>query len=144
MTKPPIDLLVWYAIHRLGMRTEKPSFSQLRGYLVPNLMTLKELLEALKRGEDFGIVRKNYYMDGKEMKYWLELGSYTSMPSQELDMFGSLILRTLAYKEAERKKVIYIEPLKCLKCGRERQIGVETISRGLPRTYYLPCECEKE
>lgn len=99
MTKPPTDLLVWYSIHHLGNRTERLSFSQLRDYLVPNLLTIDELVEILKRGEYFGIVKRNYYMDGKKTKFWLEIGSYNDMSPREMDMFGSVILTVLAYQE---------------------------------------------
>jgi len=97
--KPPSDLLVWLAIHHLGMRTDKLFFGQLRDYLVPRLLTLKELKEILKRGEDSGIVHLRYYIDDDEHKYYIELGSYASIPSQEMDMFGSVILMTLARQE---------------------------------------------
>jgi len=45
--------------------------------------------------------------------------------------------------QMDKNETVVIEPLKC-KCGKELRIAVETASRGLPRTYYLPCECEEE
>ena len=103
MTKPPTDLLVWHAIRYLGNKTERLSFSQLRDYLVPNLLTVEELIEILKRGEYAGVVRRNYYRDGKKTKYWLELGSYTNIDPRQVDMFGSVILMALAYREGREK-----------------------------------------
>ena len=105
MTKPPTDLLVWYAIHYLSKRTDRGRvyFPDLRNYLVPNLLTNEELTEILDRGEDFGVIRRSYHMRADEptkVTYHLEVN--TTLPPMGMDMFGHTILSVLAYKEREK------------------------------------------
>ena len=99
MTRPPFDLLVWYTIRYLGMRTDSGvSYSHLKNYLVPNIMTERRLLDSLKRGDYCGIIRRVYYMDGKKTKYHLELDREVGL-AEHSDLFAYAIMAAMVYTE---------------------------------------------